>query len=86
MQPKGFPEPALDPIASHRAGNGPRNREPETWAGRRTIAVPLQTECRKQRRGDAETFVIDQAEIGGAKNPDRSGKTAFPAAKRVWRI
>jgi hypothetical protein len=66
VEAEGFAKPAFDAISPNRAGDGSRHGEPQSRARIRIGRVTLQTESREQRGGDAETFVINEAEIGGA--------------------
>ena len=78
MKPECFPQPTLDPVAvdgfPDRSWHGKPKPRLRLGAG---SCIPRKAKSRKQRAGNAETFVINQAEFGGAKNPGRPGKGAL---------
>lgn len=71
VEAKGFAQTALDAVAVDRAADGSRDGEAEAgagWAGSGS-GIASEAEGREEGTGDAETMVIDESKVGGAKDP-----------------
>jgi hypothetical protein len=73
MEPYGFSQAALDPVANDRFANRPGYCEPDV--GTALNIRPRQTERRKHRAGVTETLIVNFAEVASAEDPDGLGKT-----------
>ena len=89
MEAKGFAEAALDAIAVDGGADGSRDGEAQAGTGRgvRSGNIRLlarQAEGREEGTGDAETMVINESKVGGAKDP--AGAREQPrGAILLWR-
>jgi hypothetical protein len=66
MQPEGFPDASFDAVTINRGANRARHGEANPPAGSCFLGRPSEAKRRKQWTGEADTMVIDLAEIGGA--------------------
>jgi hypothetical protein len=81
MQPYGFPHAPFHSVANHRFTCGSRHRKTNSCAGR---LVTCETKRREIRARDADTLIIDLAEVAAPEYPDILREAESLSRRQRW--